>query len=552
MKLTKMLLLLMGLLFVTCTDDGKVSGGEGTASETVGILYKSDFALADDATILIIAENAIAMPNSPAGTDTMITDSIGQFDLSSLSDGVYNIFGEQNGYKSFLKSIAINNSDDISDTVRDTLGAPGNLAGIVRHEYHNDSRYIIGLMPGSGRFFVPFDSTGVFALEDLAAGIYDIRLISLLDGYLPKDTILSINAGANDTLTDTLFVEFGDIAPVSGLAATYDSLMQVVSLIWNKADSVEAYNIYRTLKGENQKLITSSPVTDTFYNDSTVAVDAEYTYTVAGVKTGVSGSQSSGIVVNTVSLYDSVKTVGSQGSDSIQFNMVGGMAVYKDSLLYVCDVANQRIKVMNDTLGIVQMIPTAGFPFDVTIFRDSALFIVDYANATVHSYSLTGEDYGVVANLSTNNYLKLSADKLGNIYTYNADNKSVDVFKTNGTLDTSLTDTITLKNPYDIGVDGNNNLHVLSGETNAHSVYDTSHTIISVDTTTFIEPKGFFNISNSNEVAIIEKYSGKILFIDEGGISQRINISGIELVSLGIIKNSIVVGLENSLLLYKK
>lgn len=546
------LIVLLFLLLLSCSDKSKVSGTEGTASETVGILYKSDFALANSATILIVADNATALPESPAFIDTIYTDSNGQFDLSYLNDGVYNIFGELNGNKSYLKSISINNSDEISDTIIDTLGIPGNVAGIVKHEYHTDSRYIIGLMPGTGRFFVPADSTGQFAIEELAAGTYDIRLISLLQGYKPKDTTFTVLPAVIDTILDTIMIKFENIALVSGLSATYDSLMQIVSLSWNKADSVEAYNIYRTLKGENQELITISPVIDTIYNDSNLAVNSEYTYTVAGVKTGVSGAQSAGIIVNTVSLYDSIKTIGGQGSDSIQFNMVGGMAVYKDSLLYVCDIANQRIKVMNDTLGIVYMIPTAGFPFDVTIYNDSALFIIDYMNATLHSYSLNGDDFGVIANLPSNNFMKLAVDNSGKIYAYNVDNSSIDVYKLDGTVDTSLFDTITISSTQDIEVDNYNNLHILNGSTNAYSIYDSSYNLVSVDTNMLDVPKSIFNNKQTDQLLIIENTSGKILISEAGVICQRINIGEVLVVSLGNLKESIIIGQENSLVLYKK
>lgn len=551
MKFLKLLLLLL-LIFLSCSDKSKVSGTEGTASETVGILYKSDFALAQDATIIIIEDNATALPDNPVNMDTTFTDSNGTFDLSSLNDGIYNIFGELNGTKSFLKSVIINNSDDLSDTVMDTLGATMDIAGIVKHEYHSDSRYIIGLMPGTGRFFVPIDSLGEFVIEDVAAGEYDIRLISLLQGYLPKDTLFKVNPLVIDTTIDTIIIEFGDIAPVSGLAATYDSLMQVVSLSWNSADSVEAYNVYRTLKGENQELITQTPVTDTLYNDSTVAADCEYTYTVAGVKTGVSGAQSAGFVVNTVSLYDSVKTVGGQGADSSQFNMVGGMAVYKDSLLYVCDIANQRIKVLDDTLGIVRMIPTAGYPFDITVHNDSIILIIDYINTTVHSYSLIGDDLGVLMNLPSNSFLQISTDNNKNIALCNSTDKLVLTYDIDGTLLDSISDTTYLQSPIDIAFDTSGNLHILDGTSNTHSTFNTQTKKLTAINSAYNTPKAIYYNPIKNNVVIAENMSGNIFFLLDNTFYKRLKVNEEMVVSISEINDQIIIGRENSLELYKK
>lgn len=280
------------LFFLTCSYNA-VSPEENpdVIPKIAGILYKSDAAFADNTLIRFIDVDAVALPGAQVHADTIYTDSIGRYAVNTLRDGVYNAFGEKDGELYFRSGIRIKNGIADQDTFRDTLRSAGSLCIFVKHRYHGDSRFIMGIIPGTDRYLLPEDSTGTFALTNFARGTYQIRLLSTLPYYAATDTSVNIHAGINDTLYDTIYLEYGGIPQVTGFTASYDNRSNIVNLSWDRMDTllVPGYNIYKAEDGQNLELLTHSPVADTFYTDSNLTLWTIYNYCITGYRDGEDG-----------------------------------------------------------------------------------------------------------------------------------------------------------------------------------------------------------------------------------------------------------------------
>ena len=290
--LISLFLILSIFFFLNCSYN-TVSPEENpdVTPKIAGILYKSNGMYAANALICIIDADAIALPGSQVPVDSIYTDSIGRYTVSTLHDGVYNAFGEKDGELCFRANIQIKNGTTDCDTLRDTLKSAGSLYCFVKHRYHSDGRYILGLIPGTIHYLLPEDSTGMFALTKFARGTYQVRFVSTLPYYAAFDTGLVIRTGMNDTLSDTIYLEYGGIPQVAGFTASYDNRSNMVNLSWRRMDTllVPRYNIYKAEAGQELELLTQSPVTDTFFTDSNLTLWTTYNYCITGYRDGENG-----------------------------------------------------------------------------------------------------------------------------------------------------------------------------------------------------------------------------------------------------------------------
>jgi hypothetical protein len=290
--LISLLLLLSIFFFLNCSYNA-VSPQENpdVTPKTVGILYKPNGVYAANTLICFIEVDAIALPGSQVPVDSVYADSIGRYTVSTLRDGEYNAFGDNDGDLSFRAGIRIKNGVADQDTLRDTLKQAGSLCCFVKHRYHSDSRFIIGLVPGTMYCLQPEDSTGIFTLTNLAQGTYQVRFVSALSYYAAFDTSFVIRSGVNDTLSDTMCLEYGGIPKVTAFTASYDNRSNIVNLSWRRMDTllVPAYNIYKAEAGQELQLLTQSPVTDTFFTDSSLTLWTTCNYCITGYRNGENG-----------------------------------------------------------------------------------------------------------------------------------------------------------------------------------------------------------------------------------------------------------------------
>lgn len=284
---------LSGLLVcLLCTCSLEVAGGstETTNTKIAGMLYNPKGSPAANAKVLIVTADHIPLSRyrkSPAIVDSALTDSSGNYSFDSLPGGYYNVFGDGDSGISYADSIFIKN-DTGNNLPPDTLKAPGSQTGVIRLQPEHDSRTILILVFGSQKWTIPADYTGNFTLANMAEGTYTVRFLTTLDDYVPLDANLTVRAGINDILSDTLYMTFTGIPTPTGLKHRYDTSNQIVTLSWNAADTslIKGYYIYRKHTDSSEVRLNNTPIPDTLFIDSLNGgppYDGTYFYYVTAV-----------------------------------------------------------------------------------------------------------------------------------------------------------------------------------------------------------------------------------------------------------------------------
>lgn len=264
-----------GLVALICTCAlGPTQSGGGGGSETNGIIYATDLQLAPNARVVLVeTDNVPTFAGTGTGGDTLLTDSLGRYSLSALASGTYNLFAFKDGHTAYRAGLTLPLVSR-GDTPRDTLAAPGSLAGVVRLMPWDDSRKAVVLVLGSLYWTAPVDSVGNFVLGDLPPGSYSVRFATWLDDYGVLDTTLEVHSGLADTLADTIRLPYQGEMPLRITDVHYDTLRQITTLSWEAPDTlgIIGYNVCRSQEGTavetDMPLNSVEPVTTTTYVDS--------------------------------------------------------------------------------------------------------------------------------------------------------------------------------------------------------------------------------------------------------------------------------------------
>ncbi len=204
-------------------------------------------------------------------SEITFTEADGSFRTDSLADGYYNLFDSKGQQVAFLDSIGV--SADSGALAPDAvLEAPGSVSGVVRLRPGHDVSTVFLVLIGTTTWSVPNDSIGNFVLKGLAEGEYRLRVISILDAYVPLDTLIRVEAGRNVVLPDTLRLSYRGAAGlpvVDHPALQYDSALLSVRVSWPGQDpsGVGGYNVYRRAADSGFVRVTPAPVKDSFFVD---------------------------------------------------------------------------------------------------------------------------------------------------------------------------------------------------------------------------------------------------------------------------------------------
>lgn len=244
----------------------------------IGVLYSFDGSPAAGATVRFYASGADPRSATPAAIVT--TGQNGQYAVSGLTGGAYNVLGLKGTARSYLDSVTVS-GEDTSNLPADTLREVGSVCGAVKLVGDTTAGiYVLALGTGT---FAAVDSAGRFCLSDMAPGTYHVRILTTLAGYGPRDTVLMVPRGAADTV-GTIWINSSVIPVPVGVVTEYDTLMQVVRLSWRPCDPglVSSYSVYRRNVDSNTVplAIGQRSVADTVYMDSAVVQDETYEYTV--------------------------------------------------------------------------------------------------------------------------------------------------------------------------------------------------------------------------------------------------------------------------------
>lgn len=317
------------LLSLDCSHLTQTTGnGSGTGNAVVGILYQSDGITPAAGVRVHIRPRKSLADTSGAGLtkrlallaalDSVVTDSAGRYAFdTTLDTGTYVITSASGNNAVLIDSVAVKNKAATDSLAPDTLKPAGALKGVIKLSEGGDPRKVFILAFGIDRF-ARVNTDGSFKFSGLAEAKYDLRLISSLDNYGVLDTNAVPVHSADTTNLDTIILPFTGIPTPKNVKITYDTLKQIVTLTWSKADTalVKSYNVYRRNVDSNTVAvrINASPVADTIYRDSTGVQGQMYEYRVAAVgKSAAEGGQSPADSVKAVSWFvlgDSIGTYG--------------------------------------------------------------------------------------------------------------------------------------------------------------------------------------------------------------------------------------------------
>jgi hypothetical protein len=206
-----------------------------------------------------------------AVVDSTTTDAQGNY-TAKLDTGTYNMLAAGDSGVVYQDSITVIKDSTVHPPA-DTLGAPGSIRGVIRLQPGDDARTVFMIFMGTNILNMPEDAIGNFTATNMAEGTYRVRILTTLDAYIPKDTVLSVTAGKVDSLAHDIVLQYTGIPVVTGLTISYDTLKQIVTLSWNKPTTgrtVAGYNIYRKFQSTDSSYVKiKSDVIDTVFKDST-------------------------------------------------------------------------------------------------------------------------------------------------------------------------------------------------------------------------------------------------------------------------------------------
>jgi len=308
-----------------------------------------------------------------ADTATVTTDDTGGFIMEKIDLGLYVIEGAKDSDMVLIDSVEIKEKNTKKQLHPDTLKHAGALKGIVYLSEGGDPRKVFVLAFGIDRF-ASVDTNGMFKFSNLAKGRYNLRLISSLNDYGVLDTSGVQVMSANTTDMDTIRLPFTGIPVPKNVVITYDTLKQIVTLTWAKADSshVKGYNVYRRNVDSSAILarINVSTITDTLYRDSTGIQNITYEYRVVAVSpSDMEGTKSAAVTIKTVPFFALV--------DSIGLGLFQGYQVLKiapSGKIFVADILSSswKIYVFDSSLTLVRTIDTLSVRYPANFDVDSA------------------------------------------------------------------------------------------------------------------------------------------------------------------------------------
>jgi alpha-L-fucosidase len=200
-------LVVAGIMAIFFSCQSERTGGPVSANhdeQLYGYLYNSDGSPARNAKVVLVASDYIPSvtlfkktsgSSISAGKVDGVTDQDGRYSFSSIPEGTYNIFGEDNGNASYHPSVSILSGKNSFEAARDTLNLPGSIQGIVFTDTPSDSRKIFILIIGGYIARWPDDSAGNFNIKNMAAGTYKIRFLTADTSFKILDTVIHVSSG---------------------------------------------------------------------------------------------------------------------------------------------------------------------------------------------------------------------------------------------------------------------------------------------------------------------------------------------------------------------
>lgn len=430
-------LLTVGL--VSCTpDDGPSYAGGVTETENCqidGYVYNPNGSPAGDATVRFY--RADYNPTSGGGVaESVMTNHDGYYSVGYLPTDTYNILATGDSGVAFQGDLMI----DATDSTRipnDTLRAPGSLHGMVRLAGGEDSRTILIIVFGTSSWGAPSDSDGNFSLSDLPGGTYDIRFLTTLDKYAPLDTQLTITAGMDRVLSDTIMLWPKNSVPSpEQVTVTFDSVSHVVALSWDATDGGE-YMVYRRHADSSFALkpLATIGAGDSVYRDSSAIHGEIYQYAVRSTSDPRDPSELTLSQVEIVPNYELVATYGKgSGGNADSVAGIAGIAVGPTGTIYCLDQTHNEVHMLDSSGTWLGKFGGQGsgpgqlqFPSDIAVDSSGDVYVVEVANRRVQRFGSDGVAKGLVGETILSDPRQVACDR-GMVGIWDALKKKVFLF----------------------------------------------------------------------------------------------------------------------------
>jgi streptogramin lyase len=419
------------LINLSCTT--QLAGGSGSDeghSRIMGTLYepcgKRPAAHAD---VRMRLASVLADTTGGALVDAASgkTDASGAYSFAGVDTGVYVVEGfDSADNRVLIKGVHVSNIDSSKTLGPDTLKPGGAIKGKIILIEGGDPRKILVFSFGIDRF-ARVNSDGSFLFPDLARGTYTLRVLPLLPDYGVLDTAGIAVKSADTTDIGAVSPRFIGIPTPKNVTISYDTLKQIVTLTWGKADTalVKSYNIYRRNVDSNTVFarINASPVIDTVYRDSTGVQNLTYEYRVAAVnKSAAEGTRSVSCTVTMVSAFRFVKDFGTPGAGAGQFLAPEDIAVDRKGGFWVADEYRNKIMSFDSSGAFLFEWGVNGsakgqlnYPFGLDIDPQQNIVVCDFDGSRVEKFDTLGN---LILEIDSSGIQikDVSVDEKGNIY----------------------------------------------------------------------------------------------------------------------------------------
>jgi len=414
-----------------------------------------------DAKVLFIPVNndPYASAKKLAATDSVVTDSNGRYAINTLPYNNYNVFGADD-QGNFSKHDSIDFHGDTVNALYDTLKRGGSVAGYVKMHANDDPRNIRAAVIGSAKLAFISSDAG-FALDSLARGKYPVRFYSMHPDYANVDTFLSVQSGINGVLGDSIVMPLTIPIPAN-FSLVYDTLRQYVTLSWNRADTskVSGYNVYRqrTDSASAEAKMNVTPITDTFYLDTTCLQDAVYQYRVSSInKPGTAEGRKSGVLVVTIeSAFKFIRQIGTYGTGQGQYQNPVAVSGDDQGNVFVTDYDQNKIifydtagnfkkelSGLNGPIGFIRKNNNCFYAFEMDSF---IIKQIDSAGNIIHHFGGIGTFNGYFGNQNFPWIASIASN--GNLFIPDLGNNRIQLFDSIGT----YINNISLGGPYSLAL----------------------------------------------------------------------------------------------------
>lgn len=395
------------LLFFHCSTQTTAGNGSHTGNPAVaGVIYGPDGVTpARDAVVTLVSSDNTPSPAlmKTAALPVVKTDSLGRYQFSFVAAGTYNVLAGKDSLRSIHDSVLVDENG--ADVGNDTLRPAASITGQVLLEPGDDPRTVMILVIGTTEFVVPKTLNGDFTIPNLAQGDYEVRFLSTLDSYYPKDTVFHVVAGEHDTLGSPIRLPFRGVPAVTGVSVVWDSLLFKATISWQPLDTsvVAGYKVFRGVVGNPPP---SSPlnaflVTGNTYVDSTCGPDSGFYYFVAAVNgAGQQGNYSRPDTIRTVGAYKLIKIINgvSLGTSWTQFAVRNAKLYWMNrNAVEIHDTAGALLNTFGDTSKLGLPMNSNPKIYGDTLFVEMVDSIFNKANAflRIKKYNLSGSYLGL-------------------------------------------------------------------------------------------------------------------------------------------------------------